>query len=363
LGGLALCPKFEQTQNEEATSSGTLIHDACASGIVAGLSETDQTIVANARALAEQEKAGLPAPVIDLVEHRLRYPPLDLEGTADRILIGSNGVMLVIDWKTGFGGLPDDADDSLQLYSYIMGGLAEFPNVHTARGFLTNPRTGTWSEELVVPRDRMPEIENRLRVVIDRAQHPFSTPCPGSHCAKCQHALCCPGLVPTIQTAVAPLIPSSVMELFRDPQSVSLTPPQRAARAVIRMVLERWCEAEKDDNNAYLRAGNDPPIGFKRMVRSTGLRIPEGERLAALTALRAAGIDESVIAAGCSIGLGKIIEAQTLVTGDKKAAAQQVQGAVLGIAVEGTTEYMTRDKKGVDDISLLFELRKSLTGG
>ena len=361
LACLALCPKFARVDNPLVTDAGTLMHEAIATGNYTGLSESDKGIAEGALAFAEQEKASLAQPVRDFVEKRVYCKALDLGGTVDRLMVGADGTAIVLDWKTGLN-MPDDADDSLQVQAYMLGVLDDFPDVHTALGVLTNPRTQSTSVSMRIDRESKAGVTSRILSIIQRADDPFSAPVPGSHCARCRHSHRCWALVPTIRASAVTVLPG-VLELLRDPTMVTPPPEIRSARAVLRSILERWCDAVKDADNEYLKQGNDPPPGFKRMIRSTGLRIPENERLAALHALRAAGIDDSIIAAGCNLALGKIIEAMTLVVGDKKEATALVQGAVAGIAVEGTTEYLTRDRKGVDDATLVAMLRKALPSG
>lgn len=358
LGHLALCPKFDMVDSEEVTSIGTRLHNACASRKVDGLGPEDKAAVEAALEFAEQYKASLAPPVQDFVEHSVYSRRLGLGGTVDRLLVGADGRIVVIDWKMGPAGLPDDADESWQVTCYLLGAFDEFPNSRSGIGVLTNPRTRTTSAEIKLDSSNIEAEVSRLQSVIDRAEDPFSEPIQGSHCAKCKHAARCWALVPTIRSVATPLAPD-VLDLFRDPSSVNLTPVMRSARACIRMIVDRWSEAVKDDDNEFVK-GNDPPPGFVKRVRSTGLRVPEAERFAALQALRTAGVDESVIAAGCNIALGKMIEAQTLVSGDKVAATELIQGAVEGIAVEGTTEFMARDKKEVPDKVLFPALRERL---
>jgi hypothetical protein len=267
----------------------------------------------------------------------------------------------VIDWKTGPAGLPDDADDSLQVQAYMLGVLDNFPEIQTVIGTLTNPRTMSMSADLRITRETAPGVIDRIKRIIERAEDPFSAPTPGSHCTKCKHAARCWALVPTIKASAGVVMPG-ILELLRDPETANPTPPMRTARAILRGIMERWCDAIKDADNEYIKAGNEPPPGFRRQVRSTGLRIPERERMSAMSALRNAGIGDDIIAAGCNIALGKVIDALTLAVGDKKLATKQVYDAVEGIAVEGSTEFMTRDKgkNGIDDAALFAMIRKSI---
>jgi CRISPR/Cas system-associated exonuclease Cas4 (RecB family) len=348
LGKLKLCPKFDykpvedEEDQDSVTARGTLLHEAYATGTMAGLTPAEVGFIEAAITMTEAEAAALPQPVRILSELKVCYTPLKLPGTADKVII-SGDYAKVKDLKTGPAGLPDDADDSVQVLAYILGVYEAFPEVMRCDGDLLNPRTREDSEIIVTIRDDIPTIHAKLKAIIDDRENQFAKPRPGSHCRDCKYIAQCHEFAPmvkTVATSVFPLLPA----VFDS--TVDLDPVEMALIGVVRLNLEAWCKAVKERANA---SGITPP-GFKRINKDLPPSLPKENRAAAMRVLREKlGMSQDTIDACVRPTFGDLIEALTLTGLGKDAAKSRVYEALAELTTTGTTTYLQRDKKSLSD--------------
>lgn len=360
LGKKKLCPKFDYKESDpddprSIAALGTLLHEAYATGNLAGLSEEEKEFITAARMQSEGFAGTLPQPVTTYSELKVRWDALDLQGTADKVYVGGDQA-LVADLKTGPLGLPDDADDSEQVLSYILGVYAKFPGVMSCDGVLINPRTRDISARMQTTRAGIPEIERRLAALIHEVEDPFSAPRPGAHCADCGHIARCWALVPTVKQAGSMLWPMTPSDL--DPANPTLTPEARGVRAVLRAVLEKWCDAVKEADNE----SGITPTGWKRIDRAGNPTVPPENRLAVVNKIRALGLSDDVLWACSRLTLGDVVEQVRLILDvSKDEAKTRVYDAIQGLTTSKPVTYITRDKKGLSDAELAGLFRQTQT--
>lgn len=359
LGKKKLCPKFDYKETDpddpkSAAAIGTLLHEAFATGNMSGLSEEERVFIEAARMQSDGFAGTLPQPVLTLSEVKVECANLPLRGTADKVYVGGDRA-LVADLKTGPNGLPDDADDSEQVLAYILGVYNAFPNVVSCDGILINPRTREISDRMQTERKDIPSLEARLGSLIAVIEDPFSEPCPGSHCTDCRHVARCWALAPTIKQAGSLLWPLTPSDL--DPTNVTVDPAVRGVRAVLRSILEKWCDAVKEADNA---SGVTPP-GWKRIERAGNPTVPVENRLLVVERIRDLGIPDNVLWACARLTLGDVVEQLRVVNNiSKEEAKTKLYDAIQGLTDSKPVSYITRDKKGLSDaeIAKLFHQTK-----
>lgn len=342
LGGLKLCPKFKQVEDDSSTTPGTILHKAFETRNLKGLTADETLWMEAAFMLVDSYRASLPPPVQEFSELKVEVKDLDLRGTLDKLLL-SSGKGIVIDLKTGHLGIPGEADDNVQLKSYVLAVFDMYPGVGEVLGVLTNPRTKDVSETTFM-RDDVPAIKAELSEIIEKTVDPFSVPTPGAQCAKCQYAARCWALKPTIVDGAKSLWKLDSGPL--DPSSTSLTPRERVLRHLLTKVLKNWADAVTEADKKWLADGHEPPPGLKMVTRSTGVRVRSDTVMEALARLRASGIDQAIVDAGCTLSVPKLAEALTYADGSDMATARERVYAILeGLLSEGSTSYLQKDSK------------------
>jgi hypothetical protein len=361
LGKLRLCPKFDYVPIEEdpddttsVTARGTILHEAYATGEMSGLTEDEIGFIGAALTMDEAEMAMLPQPVTVHKELKVQWTPLNLMGTLDKVFI-SGDYAKVRDLKTGPAGLPEDADDSVQVIAYILGVYEAFPQVNRCDGDLLNPRTRENSESIITTRADIPALEAKLREIIDGREDMFAEPRPGSHCRDCKYIARCHGFSPNVKTVAKFAFPIAP-EVF-DP-TCPKTPEEWGMVSILRQGLEAWCEAIKAAANA---SGITPP-GFKRINKEGTPTIPKENRGLVMAALRELGLDQEQLDVCCRPTLGDVIAiisaAQML---GKEAAKRRVYDALQGFMRTSPMSYLQRDKKSLSDADVAAMLQVSPT--
>lgn len=361
LGKKRLCSKFDYIEIDEdddntAAAMGTLMHEAYESGNMAGLSLDQAQGIEAARTRMESEIALLKQPVQRFHELKLGWEPLKLFGTADDVCVDANNHAIVGDLKTGPAGIPDDSDDSAQVLSYILGVYAKFPDVTNVDGFLFNPITKDVSERIMTARADIPAIEAKLKAVIDKVEDPFDEPSPGSHCKDCKHVAKCWALKPQIMSTATALWPMTPAML--NPSAPDLTEIERSCRAVIRQILESWCKAVKEVDNA----SGETPVGFKRIDKANPPKLDKENRCEAVKRLLGLGLDQDTIYGCLRPTLGDVVEAVRMGLGlGKDEAKELVHGAIADLVTESRCTYLMRDKKSLSDADIAVLLKSAKT--
>lgn len=365
LGGARLCPKFRYKAKDDGVSAdrGTLLHDAFAKSDLTGLDPEDAQAVNMAMATASAMRSDLamecPGEVIEeLVEFRVRFEALALEGTLDRAYKTRTRAK-VLDLKTGALGLPSKAAENVQVKAYILGLFDKFPELEIVDGALTNPVTLEHTDDLRITRADLPAIEAELRALVEAYEDPFAVPTPGEHCSHCECLDRCWALKPTIMKHTAALWPMTPQDL--DPTNPNLSLAARGMRKLLTQFLEAYVEAVKENDKVWCGLHEDPPLGFKRMERSTGVRILDEARHEAIKRLLTV-IPEEAVYSCCNIAIGALAK---VVPGTTEAQGKALVLSTLeGLTREGRTAFLQRDKKSAttEEILEAYRLEKGREG-
>lgn len=361
LGKKKLCAKFDYKQDDDnpnsAASQGTDMHEAYATGNMSGLSLDQAQDIEVARTMMESECAKLAQPVRRFQELQVEYTPLKLKGTADDVALGADGHGIVGDLKTGPAGVPDDADDSAQGYSYVLGVYEKFPEVQSLDVFLFNPVTRDISERILTTRGDIPGIAEKLKAIIDRCEDPWTPPTAGSHCKECAHIAGCPAIKPQVMETAMALWPMTPAML--NPTAPDLTEIERSARAVIRQILEAWCEAVKTVDNA----SGVTPIGFKRIDKANPPKLEKENRCECVKRLLGLGLSTDLVYGCLRPTLGDVVEAARMNLGlSKEEAKTLVHESIQDLTTSTRCTYLMRDKKSLSDADIAMMLNQAKGG-
>lgn len=356
LAGARACPKFRRIDRDDSANIGTMLHEAFESGDVTGLSQDEAEIVRYAQTAADalRDELAYENPGVPVVLHKelhVRYDPLALEGTLDWAgICGKNAVIL--DLKTGQAGLPSQAADNVQVKAYALGFFQMFPEVEQIKGALTNPRTMEHTDNLVLTRADIPVVEAELRAIIEAYEKPFSPPTPGEHCTLCQNTADCPALKPTIMEHGRVLFPMLPEDL--NPANPNISLCARGVRKLLIGLLENYVESVKEADKAFCEMSDEVPLGFKRMSRSTGVRLLDECKIEAFRRLLEKYPKETVFGSS-SVALGDL--AKNIPAESEARAKAELYALLDGCTREGVTTYLQRDKKGASVEEILDAYR------
>jgi CRISPR/Cas system-associated exonuclease Cas4 (RecB family) len=343
LGDLCRCPKFEYVTDTASTDDGKRLHAAFETADYRDCSPSETEFMQAAALTVEGYTRSLPQPVSVYSEMKVYIPVLDVEGTIDKLLLSKRRAV-VVDLKSGALGIPSAAADNMQIKCYVTGVLHKYPDLEEAQGLLFNPRTQDLSDDLVITRAQLPEVEAEINAVKVRVEDPFSAPTPGPHCAKCLHSAGCWGLKPTIMDAarnVFALPPAAF-----NPAAVDLTPEHRALRFFLKSALANWCEQVADADKSYVAAGNPVPPGLKQVTRSNGVRIAKDLKLDAARRLRDVGISPDTLDAAATYSLSDLAEALAVERNMSEPEAKKFLLDVLhGMTRESVSTFLQKDRK------------------
>lgn len=368
LGKIRLCPKFDYKPIEEdpddttsVTARGTILHNAYATGDMSELTEDEVAFIDAAITMTEAEAASLPQPVEVLSELKVRWTPLKLEGTLDKVIISDGVYARVKDLKTGPAGLPDDADDSVQVIAYILGVYEMFPRIMRCDGNLFNPRTREDSETIITTRADIPDLEAKLRAIIEDREDQFAEPRIGSHCRDCKYIARCHAYAVNVKTVARFAFPIAP-EVFNP--TTPKTPEEWGMVSILRQGLEAWCKAIKEAANG---SGITPP-GFRRINKEGTPSIPKENRPLVMVALRKLGLDQEQLDVCCRPTLGDVVAVLSASQGMGEADAKKaVYGALKEYMRTSPMTYLQRDKKGLSDAAIAAmlspDMAKQITEG
>lgn len=202
-------------------------------------------------------------------------PSKDAFGTADAIILRSDGELVVVDFKFGMG-VKVDAEENEQLMLYALGAYAEFSLTHeitSARLVISQPRLNHVSE-WSTPVEYLEEFAKdakaaarlaRLCLATGTNAPEFLAPSEDA-CRFCRAKHKCPALSRQVY--------STVFEDFDDLSKATATPPaeptldQKMSKVA---VIEQWCKAIRAEVERTLFAGLAVP-GWKLVQGKRGHR-------------------------------------------------------------------------------------------
>lgn len=361
LDALSKCVRFKYGDSDaDAASEGTLMHAACETGDVSGLDEEQRKCVESARMYVESLKFTDGAKLEDWEE--MSEESVELEGlthgTADKLLLNRKAKTLhVIDYKF----TRRDSDHVMQLKTY--GAAAsenlnrDYPGtVEKVVCHICAPRLGEIAEPMAFDAKALvAEMRVEIEALYARIEDPWTPPSPHEElCCKCARASGCPAIKSTALAAgrgVGLPLPSDFAV------GASATPRDRAIAQILAGAMENWAKLVKKANAEFAAAGGTVPC-FRLIRRSTGLRVPKESTPAAVAALKSAfpRLREDDLMRCCNLTVGDVVaaasESEGLSAGE---TMEQVREVLTGIAQEGSSEYLQKEKR-VDDSALLGSL-------
>jgi len=166
------CPSYKKREGSNAIADqGTKIHEAIDSGDTSLLTEEEAAIAQYCFDFQGHIRSSKgTAPVTELRERVLQINLGDENtfGSADLIEIYGDGSAVLMDWKTGFGGV-DDAEINSQVWAYTLGVFQAHPEVHTVDAYLVLPRRQEISHA-TFKRSEADKLALRVGTIISRAK-------------------------------------------------------------------------------------------------------------------------------------------------------------------------------------------------
>lgn len=243
-----------------------------------------------------------------LVEQRVDYSAVvgvpDQFGTADAIILGDDGVLVICDLKTGQRGV--EAVDNTQLRMYALGALEEFSLVQdfdSVRLVISQPpKSHTFSDELIrvtalAPLAERAAKQGQIAVALleevndvkfdEKVRKHLHT---GEHCDKfyCRAKAKCPKL----RAVVAEAVFDDFEALDADSGNVAQRAVQTEAEQVAWLysklyLIESWCKGVREQAFDLANAGEKLP-GLKLVQGRAGNRVwaDEAEAEAVLKSMR-----------------------------------------------------------------------------
>jgi len=168
-----ICPGYKPSGGTNwAADKGTRVHEALESEDISLLKDADeQAIAARCLDYLEQIKATCYGIKEILNETRYEIPLLDCEetfGTCDVTILCDDDTAVLVDYKTGFGGI-DDAEINCQAWAYSLGAFMKWPNIKSVSFYFLMPMRDEFSHA-TFPREMMGEMILRITTIIQRAK-------------------------------------------------------------------------------------------------------------------------------------------------------------------------------------------------
>lgn len=359
LDSLDLCVRFKFKESEDmddAATEGTLLHEAFETGNLAGLNEEQArcvTTIGSYVGALKFEKGMTPADWTDGSEVDIELEGLTY-GRADRILFCQKTKRLhVIDAK--FTRV--DSSHSAQLKTYGAA-YAEMLNrnepgsVETVITHVVAPRLGPCEPEEYDAGMLVKQVRSHIEALYARIEDPFEPPTPHEDtCARCARASRCPALGQVVAT-VSRGIGLPLPDVFAPNAVVSLK--DRAVAQVLAGAMINWGEQVKKNNSGFVdETGTDIP-GFKRVQRTTGLRVPKENTARAIETLETVfSLGEDVTLGCCSLTVGDVVYAVAMKEGIPEAEAKdRVREALAEVSVEGSCSFLSKEKRLADGVIL-----------
>ena len=352
LDALSLCVRFKYNDSDnDAADEGTLMHKAFETGNLAGLDDEQKACVSTARDYAESlkyEGGAEPSEWTDLAEVKLELEGLTY-GTSDRVLVNEKRKSAhVIDFKA----TRRESSHGWQLRTYGACAAERYPFLEKVTTHVVAPRLREPERESYNAAKLLSDVRSHIVELYGRIEDPATPPTPDEDlCCKCANAATCPALCKTV-TAVATGLSLPLPDMFAPDSIVSLR--DRAFAQVLAGAMINWGEQVKKNNSAFVEeTGTDIP-GFKKMRRSTGLRVPKERVSDAADALKEAfGMSVRDTLSCCGLTVGDVVAHVSMTQGVPEANAKEmVREALADVAVEGQCQFLAKEKR-VSDSALL----------
>jgi hypothetical protein len=265
------------------------------------------------------------------------------------LLIQVPGGYVVVDWKL----VRQIGEHDLQLKAYAIGVLENnLSEPEHVRVMAISPAiqhvsdvTYTW--------DQLPQMKADIIALMDKVENPFTPPVPGPVCTSCKWSGRCPAqckeLVPVSQESEMPVVYADLLN--------PTTAEGRARRRYFLDWIVKAVENVKEDDLNWVKAGNEPPLGYKLVSMPGRTTIPSESLPQVIDLLVSSGYSLDTIHGACSLNLTKLSAALAPALGeDEKDLKKQLEKLLAAFTVTGQpSESLRRVSK-----KTLAELFKAL---
>ena len=338
-----ICPGFENDTEglQEAADEGKLLHKACETGDMAGLSDEQQELVARCLGVVAPL---LPGAVSDAREMVLAVPIINRRGIVDRLIV-KDRTAYAIDWKFGWNPV-DDAEVNNQGQAYAVAILRSMPDVDLVVMMFVSPRCNEISRHEFTRAD-LPRLETRIETILARRKAVFDEGredllnATDEICRYCGNRGTCPALY-SKALVVAQNYSDTALEIPpKFHPSTWTTPEEHSIGRRLALVLEKWVESVKSHNMQFVMDAGQTIPGFE--LKSKAGRRDIKDILAAWAATKDDLTLEEFLAACGPVSVAKLEEAVAgrVKRGDKAKRKEALNERLtdMGILATGAETY------------------------
>lgn len=234
---------------------------------------------------------------------------------------------VVVDWKL----VRQIGEHDLQLKAYAIGRFEASRMAKHVRVMAISPAIQHVSD-VTYTRDQLPAMKADIIALMDKVENPFTPPAPGPVCTSCKWSGRCPAqckeLVPVSQEVSLPVAYADLLN--------PSTPNGRARRRYFLDWLVKAVENVKEDDLNWIKAGNEPPPGYKLVSMPGRTTMPSESTPQAIDTLVSAGYSLDTIHGACSLSLSKLSAALAPVLGeDEKELKKRLEATLASFTVTG----------------------------
>lgn len=340
LKHVEICPSYRSpNETNPIAEEGTLLHEACETGVLHNLDENQQALAAICLNYVDtlkdrhckthlEKKLTINLFEKDELHYSVNSKYSQIFGTGDVIICHEKRRHIdLADYKFGYGEI-DDAEINIQGQAYMLGAMDIFDWAETCTVHFIQPRrdevtTHTYS------RDDLKSVRFRLRVVVERATAP--EPATNAHtetCRFCANRISCvalrDNLLPIARKEIANDFAVDLLKKY-SPSQVS-DPDVLSKMLEVAPVMEKWAqEAKKHAAKVAQETGEEIP-GYRLAYRSSPKKV--GDAQEAFEALKDELTPEA-FARGCKVSLVELTKSLADHKGTTQAAARALLESTL----------------------------------
>ncbi len=264
-------------------------------------------------------------------------------GIADLVLRYDN-TLVIVDWKLTRA----EGEHDLQMAAYAIMAMEADAEIEAVRTLVVAPMI-QHVDDTTYTRGQLPALQERIRNLMATVENPFTPGRPGDACNGCKWAGRCPAqckeLVPVSNAALMPVAFGDLLN--------PATPAGRARRRYFCDWLASAVDGIKEDDLKWVKAGNEPPPGYKLITKAGRSSIPAESVPQAIDKLVGLGYSLDAIHAACTLFTSKLAAAIAPVSGeDEKEMKKKLDESLAEFMINGApSEYLQRtSKKAMADL-------------
>ena len=348
LDRLAACPRYvmeDRTDNDraDAMDAGTRFHSlmeeiAKSGNPVLRISQVPDYLDRRSAEYAWGQVAGIIAAgaAIEGTEVAVKESSVCRRGFID-LLLSYGGGVVVVDWKlTRAVGEHD-----LQMAEYASA-MMEQNKVSFVRALVIAPMI-QHVDDVTYSSEDLARLIGRVTDLMEKVENPFVPARPGDVCNGCKWAGRCPAqcreLVPVSNSAQMPVAFNELLS--------PATPEGRARRRYFIDWIASAVDGIKEDDLAWVKAGNAPPPGYKLIQKAGVSSIPPESVGPAIDKLVQSGFSLDSIHAACKLYTSKMAKNLAPVMGESdRDLKKKLDGLISEFMINGgPSEYLQRTSK------------------